>query len=157
MPSANSRREIGKPQSLELAFFRTLNRLVEPRVRAGWGSHCLVPGGLIVLETTGRRTGRRSRIPLAALRIQGHVVVSTIRGERSAWVKNVSANGDVRYWLRGRPRQATARVISGRQPLTADQRWPLPVRLFVRSLAPYTRTGWTFAVLSPAAATEEMV
>ena len=41
--------------SLEREFFRTLNRVVEPMVRAGFGSPRIVPGGLIVLETLGRR------------------------------------------------------------------------------------------------------
>src|SRR5207247_1617975 len=91
--------------TVEAQFFRFLNRLVEPYVRAGWASPRLVPGGLIVLETRGRKTGRPSRVPLAATRIQRHIVVSTFLGARSQWVKNVSANPQVRYWLRGRPRR----------------------------------------------------
>src|SRR5437870_7904528 len=99
-----------------------LNRLVEPRVRAGWGSPRLAPGGLIVLETTGRRTGRRSRTPLAATRLHNYVIVSTFRGERSQWMKNAAANPDVRYWLGGRPREARAVVLApgGAGELIAD-------------------------------------
>ena len=40
--------------SLEIQFFRLLNRLVEPYIRAGWASPRLVPGGLVVLEVRGR-------------------------------------------------------------------------------------------------------
>ena len=58
----------------EVEFFRMLNRVVEPMVRAGFGSPRIVPTGLIVLETEGRKTGRRVRTPLAATRIQGHVI-----------------------------------------------------------------------------------
>ena len=47
-------------RSVEIEFFRMLNRLVEPRIRAGLGSPCLAPGGVIVLETRGRRTGSTS-------------------------------------------------------------------------------------------------
>ena len=50
-----------KRDSIEREFFRTLNRVVEPLVRAGVGSPRIVPGGLIVLETAGRKSGRRVR------------------------------------------------------------------------------------------------
>src|SRR2546422_6990858 len=100
------------PCSVEIAFFRMLNRLIEPRVRAGWGSPRLAPGGLIVLETTGRRTGRRARTPLAATRLHHYVIVSTFRGGRSQWMKNAAQNPEVRYWLGGRPREARAVVLA---------------------------------------------
>lgn len=135
--------------SVETQFFRLLNRIVEPYIRAGWASPRFVPGGLVVLETTGRRTQRRSKVPLAAIRIQDRIVVSTFRGDRSQWVKNVSANPEVRYWLRGRAQRATAHVIStahrpgGKRPLPARLRWLVP------TLTPYTYAGWAFAVLTP--------
>jgi deazaflavin-dependent oxidoreductase (nitroreductase family) len=156
-PSVRPSADVAKAKSLELQFFRALNRLVEPHIRAGWGSSRLVPGGLIVLETTGRRTGRRSRIPLAALRIQGHILISTFRGERSGWIKNLAAKPDVRYWLRGRPRRATALVISQRQRVRGEEHLPATMRLLVRSLVPYTCAGWTFALLSPESSAKEAV
>jgi len=137
------------PRSVEAEFFRVLNRIVEPRVRAGWGSPRLAPGGLVVLETKGRRTGRRSRVPLAAMQLRDHVVVTTFRGARSQWVKNAEANPQVRYWLRGRPRKARAVVLSpnGQDP---DLRsLPAPLRLLARFLQPYTCAGWAFALLLP--------
>ena len=139
----------GKPFSLELEFFRTLNRIVEPRVRAGWGSPRLVPGGLVVLETRGRKTGRRSRVPLAAMAIHRHVIVTTFRGEKSQWVKNAEADPAVRFWLRGRPREATAVVVSPRRRDPDLRSLPAPLRLLTRFLVPYTCAGWAFAVLTP--------
>jgi deazaflavin-dependent oxidoreductase (nitroreductase family) len=136
-------------RSVEAEFFHMLNRIVEPHVRAGWGSPRLVPGGLVVLETRGRRTGRRSRVPLAAMRIRNHVVVSTYRGERSQWVKNAEANPEVRYWLRGRPRVATAVVLSPRRQRPDLRSLPSSLRWFARSLQPYTCAGWAFALLVP--------
>jgi deazaflavin-dependent oxidoreductase (nitroreductase family) len=135
--------------SVERDFFRMLNHLVEPHIRAGWSSPRLVPGGLIVLETRGRRTGRLSRIPLAAMRIDDHVVVSTFRRNRSQWVKNVAVNPEVRYWLRGRLRSARAHVISSAAPTSIPRALPPALRWLARSLVPYTLAGWTFAILGP--------
>ena len=59
-------------RSLEVEFFRNINRLVEPMVRAGVGSPRIAPSGFIVLETRGRMTGRLRRSPLAATRF-GHL------------------------------------------------------------------------------------
>jgi deazaflavin-dependent oxidoreductase (nitroreductase family) len=137
------------PCALEKQFFRLLNRVLEPRIRAGWGSPRLVPGGFVVLETKGRRTGRPSRTPLAAIRFQNHVVVSTFRGQRSQWVKNVSSNPDVRYWLHGRPKQAKATVLSPGLRMESLKDLPPALRWLARSLVPYTYAGWAFAVLAP--------
>ncbi|MEN8183931.1 MAG: nitroreductase/quinone reductase family protein, partial [Myxococcota bacterium] len=80
-----------KASSRDVEFFRMVNRVLEPMVRAGIGSPRIVPSGLIVLETKGRKSGRRIRTPLAATRIQQHVVIGTFRGGRSHWLKNLSA------------------------------------------------------------------
>src|SRR5262245_61192869 len=135
--------------TMEAPFFRLLNLLVEPHIRAGWASPRLVPGGRVVLETTGRRSGRRSRVPLAAIRIDGHVVVSTFRGDRSQWVKNARADPQVRYWLRGRPHKARALLITARRRPGSRAKLPATVRWLVRSVLPYTYAGWAFAVLAP--------
>lgn len=130
-----------------------INRLVEPHIRAGWASPRLVPGGLIVLETRGRTTGRRSRVPLAAVRVDDHVVVSTFRGERSQWMKNVAADPNVRYWVGGRARNGTAHVLGAQcsdNGAPSSVRRSPAVRWLIRLLVPYTYAGWAFAVLSPA-------
>lgn len=136
-------------RAVEIDFFRMLNHLVEPSIRAGWASPRFVPGGLIVLETVGRRSGRRSRVPLAAIRVDGHVVVSTFRGARSQWVRNLAANAQARYWLRGRRRSARALVLSARHRGAGMGDLPAAVRWLVRALQPYTYAGWAFAVLAP--------
>ena len=59
-PAAELEHVDGKPLSPELEFFRTLNRIVEPRIRAGWGSPRLVPGGLVV--TRGGRLVPRNQV-----------------------------------------------------------------------------------------------
>lgn len=137
------------PRSVEIEFFRMLNRFVEPRIRAGCASARLVPGGLVVLEVTGRKSGRRSRVPLAAARFQGHVLVSTFRGKRSQWVRNLAANPEVRFWLRGRAQEARAFVISPGRPFRRPRHLPPLLRWATSFLVPYTYAGWAFAVLTP--------
>jgi len=135
--------------AVEAEFFRMLNRFVEPRIRDGFGSPRLVPGGLVVVETIGRRSGRRRRIPLVATRIQGHILVSTFRGRRSQWVKNLAKDPNTRFWLRGRARRAKAFVLSpGRRPRPPRELPPL-LRWVASALVPYTYAGWAFAILAP--------
>ena len=70
--------------TLETEFFRTLNSLVEPAVRAGYGSPGVAPTGLIVLGTKGRRTGIPYRTPVLARLIGDYPLIATVRGERIA-------------------------------------------------------------------------
>lgn len=136
-------------RKLEVEFFRMLNRVVEPMVRAGVGSPRFVPTGFVVLETVGRRTGAKRRSPLAATRIGRHVVVGTYRGDRSQWVRNLAARPDTRYWLAGRARKARAFVMHDGKRFRVPRSLPDHMQKVVRFLAPYTRAGWAFAVLSP--------
>lgn len=96
---------------VEISLFSALNRLVEPAVRAGFGSLWLLPIGLIVLETTGHKTGLPRRVPLLATMAGGHIVVSTLRVRQSRWLRNVLHTPDVRYWLRGQELRARAVVV----------------------------------------------
>jgi deazaflavin-dependent oxidoreductase (nitroreductase family) len=144
-----TRRPASTLASIETEFFRMLNRLAEPRIRAGCASPRLAPGGFVVLEITGRKTGRTSRVPLAATRIQDHVVVSTFRGRRSQWVRNLLANPEVRVWTDGRARRARAFVLAPDHRPRASASLPAALRWALSFLAPYTYAGWAFAVLAP--------
>src|SRR5438132_8655839 len=97
-------------ERLEAEFFRGMNQVVEPLVRAGLGAPLMIPAGAIVIETQGRKSGRLLNVPLMAALVGDLVVVSTVR-RRSNWVKNLAAHPEVRYWLGGREREATAYVI----------------------------------------------
>ena len=142
--------DTGTPKgSIEVEFFRALNRLVEPMVRAGIGSPRLAPGGLIVLETRGRKSGRLRRSPLAATRIGSHVLVGTFRGARSQWVRNLAAQPRTRFWLGGKARGTRAFVMHNGKRFRVPKALPRPLQAVVRRLAPYTKSGWAFAVLSP--------
>lgn len=136
-------------QKLEREFFRMLNRVVEPAVRKGLGSPRFVPGGLIVLETTGFKSGATRRTPLAATRLGGYVFISTFRADRSFWLKNLQKQPRIRYFLGGRARDAKAFVMMAGKRYRRPKALPSAIGKVTDFLAPYTRAGWAFAVLMP--------
>ena len=137
------------PPALDVEFFRMVNRVVEPMIRAGIGSPRLVPGGWIVLEATGRKSGRQIRTPLAATRIGAYLVVGTFRGDRSQWVRNLRARPSVRFWLGGKPRDARAFVLVAGKRFRPPRSLPEHMQRVMAFLQPYTKAGWAFAVLAP--------
>ncbi len=92
--------------------FASLNAVVKPLVKRGAGSPLAVGSGLVVLVTTGHRTGARRERPLVAIRVRDRLVVTTVRSQ-SAWLRNVEAEPDTTVWIGGRPRRATATVRRG--------------------------------------------
>ena len=142
-------RTMPSQRSVEVEFFRMLNRIVEPMIRAGVGSPRFVPSGFIVLETIGRQSGARRRSPLAATRIGAHVVVGTFRGDRSQWVRNLAAQPFTRYWLAGRARDSRAFVLHQGKRFRTPKSLPSHMQTVAGILSPYTKAGWAFAILSP--------
>lgn len=138
-------------QRFEQQFFRALNPVVERALRLGAGSPRWAPAGLVLLESRGYRSGMLRRTPLFALRLQRHLIVSTFRGERSFWVRNLAKTPRARYWLHGRPREATAVVIDARRKPRIPASLPPLVSRAAQILQNYTGTGWAFAILAPAA------
>ena len=137
-------------RAFETEFFRALNALIEPAVRAGCGSPGLVPSGLVVLETTGAASGRPRRVTLLATVLDGCVFVSTVRGSRSAWAANLRAQPEVRYWLAGRERRGRAVLLApGVAAPEVDRLPPLARAVALGLLTPATAAGWTFAVIAP--------
>ncbi len=94
------------------AAFRALNSIVEPAVMFGAGNPLPVGAGAVVLETIGRVSGKKRRVPLLASRVLGKLVVSTVRSD-SQWLKNIEADPAVTVWLYGKARTATASVTRG--------------------------------------------
>ncbi len=135
---------------LEADFFRALNVLVEPAVRAGCGSPGLIPTGLILLETIGSKSGIPRRVPVLATAFDGCVFIGTVRGSRSLWIKNLLAEPRVRYWMAGREHRGRARIFAAGVPLPATDGLPPFARATAEGLLPpATLFGWTFAVIAP--------
>ena len=91
--------------------FRTLNSVVRPIAKAGLTSPLPIGIGIVVVETTGRKSGKRG-VPLVATRIGDRIDVSTVRRD-SQWVKNLAADPDGAVWLKGERREATADITEG--------------------------------------------
>ncbi len=136
------------PARFDAVFFDTLNKVVEPLVRAGLGSPGLLPSGLIVLETTGRTSGLTRRVPLVGTLVGRFVVVGTLRVERAQWLRNLRNDPAVRYWLLGQPWRARATTImpSG-DPPRIDDREMRALAAPLRAAA--TAFGWAFVILVP--------
>lgn len=134
---------------LEREFFRKLNAVVEPAVRKGIASPRIVPGGLIVLESTGFKSGQVRRTPLAALRLGHYVLVTTARGERSFWVKNLLKKPRTRYFRGGRAHQAKAFVIAPGKRYQRPKSLPSVIGRLTDAFAEHAPDGWAMAVLMP--------
>ena len=95
-----------KNAELTRSAFRALNSVVLPTVKAGLASPFPVGAGLVVLETTGRKSGKPRQVPLVATRFGKRIDVSTVRGD-SQWIKNLEANPEASVWVGGKKRSVT--------------------------------------------------
>lgn len=134
---------------LEQKVFRSINSVVEPAVRRGFASPTLTPASLIVLETTGFKSGEQRRTPLWSFRLGRYRIVSTARGERSFWLKNLLQQPRASYYLGGRRRESQAIVIAEGAPQHSAAALSPVMRKVAEMFARYTRNGWAFAILAP--------
>jgi deazaflavin-dependent oxidoreductase (nitroreductase family) len=87
---------------------KLFNRLVLAAARAG-----LPTPSVVVLETTGRRSGEPRRVPVTRL-VEGDTLwIVTEHGRKAAYVRNIEANPRVRVRIGRRWRTGTARVVDG--------------------------------------------
>ncbi len=129
-------------------FFNGFNQIAEPLIRAGFGNPLFWPTGTIVVETIGRKSGSKINVPVLAFRIGEIVVFSTVR-RNSQWLKNLTANPEVRYWLGWQPREAQASVITPGEK-TSFENLPSQANCIAQFLQQQSRLlGISFALLTP--------
>lgn len=137
-------------QRMQSTFFRQLNNVVEPLVKAGVGSPGCLPTGLIVLETIGRKSGRSFNVPVMAAVIDDALLIGTVRGQ-SQWIKNLAATNEIRYWFKGEAQDGTASVFLPGEGSNAEAQGfsPLLQKVTQGLQAVNNLSGGSFAVLRP--------
>ena len=134
---------------LERQAFHALNAVVRPSIQRGFGAPCLTPWGLVVLEHTGRRTGRKYSSPLWAMRMGRRVVVTTYRTGCSHWIRNLKHQPNTHLWMNGERRPVRAHVLNSgprHGPDAMAERVARPLRPAVRALV---AAGFAVSVLEP--------
>ncbi len=87
----------------------------------------------LIVETVGRRSGKRYRVPVGYLDDGGRVIVVVEDGLRAFWVRNALANdGRLRIHLRGAWRSARLRILDA-DPETYLRRMNRVHAAFVRN------------------------
>ena len=112
---------------------RSLNRRVAALVERGLGPARMV----LVLTTTGRRSGLPRQTPLQFELIDGLYYVGSARGAQADWFRNLQADPQVEVQVAGRHFRAQAEAVSDAERI-ADffalrlQRHPLSIGLLMR-------------------------
>ncbi len=133
--------------TLETEFYRTLDTILRPIASSGVAAPGVLPVGLILLETTGWRSGRSHRTPVLATAVGDRLLVTTYRGRRSHWVQNLLRNPDIRYWTGEAPHAATACVVAPDAELPDGDSLPQAVIAWLGCVADVS--GCAFVVLTP--------
>jgi deazaflavin-dependent oxidoreductase (nitroreductase family) len=96
---------VDKRQASTFASHRLLNPFVKAAVRAG-----LPLPGLVILETTGRKTGELRRTPVGEA-LEGDTLWVLAEHRRGGYVRNIESNPRVRVRIGRHWRDGTARVL----------------------------------------------
>ncbi len=107
------------------ALLAPVNEVLTPALRLGLINPLPFSVGIVLLEVTGRISGKVREIPLVCADYGTVLVVSTVR-ENSQWVKNLAATPTAAIWLRGTRRTIEAEVYVAGE----------------RSSGPARRTDW---------------
>ena len=99
---------VGEPMDLDRLMSR-LNPMIAWLLRSPL--HPLLSSGLMLVQVTGRRTGRRYWIPVGYQRDGNTLTVLVSRARRKQWWRNYRDPGPVAVLLRGRTLHGRAQVL----------------------------------------------
>ena len=85
----------------------------------------LVPGYALI-ETTGRRSGRRRRTVVGIHQEAGAVWIVAEQGRHAGYVRNFAADPEVRLRIRGRWQPGMAVIVTGDDPERRLERFGRP-------------------------------
>jgi deazaflavin-dependent oxidoreductase (nitroreductase family) len=97
---------VDKRRASTFASHRLLNPFVKAAARAG-----LPLPGLVILETTGRKTGQPRRTPVGKA-LEGYTLWVLAEHRRGGYVRNIEANPRVRVRIGRTWRDGTAKVLT---------------------------------------------
>jgi deazaflavin-dependent oxidoreductase (nitroreductase family) len=105
-------------RGVQWAAGRSLNHAAVAALRLGLPFPPYPADGALVMETFGRRTGRRRLVPMGCLKDGDRVLVVAEHGRTSDWLRNALAapGAKVRVWLAGRPRMGLVHILEGEDP-----------------------------------------
>jgi len=103
-------------RGVQLVAGRSLNRAAVATLRLGLPVPPYAPDRALVLETFGRKTGKRRLTPMGCLREGDQLLVVSEHGRRADWLRNALALPHVRLWLAGKPYQAHVQVLDSADP-----------------------------------------
>jgi deazaflavin-dependent oxidoreductase (nitroreductase family) len=97
---------------------RLRSRLHDTRIRAVLASpwHRRHSDHTLTLEVTGRRTGKRFRLPVSYVEDGGELLVFVDEADAKRWWRNLRGGATVRVRLRGQRRPAWAEVVWDHDP-----------------------------------------
>src|SRR5690348_17961452 len=115
---------MGPPPQVASALRSLQRRVVNPLVRLAWNLELPIPGDAL-LETTGRRTGKRRHTPVCDGLDGDTFWLVSQRGRQADWVRNLEADPHVRVKVHGGPhakwRTGTAHILDDDDPHKRQQ------------------------------------
>jgi deazaflavin-dependent oxidoreductase (nitroreductase family) len=98
-------------------------RLFNPLLKAAAGAGIPLPS-VVILETTGRKSGLPRRTPVGKARVGDTLWVVAEHGRRAGYVRNIEANPRVRVKLGRRWRTGTAHALPDDDPRERQRQMP---------------------------------
>ena len=98
---------------------KVFNRLVLAAARAG-----LPTPSVVILETTGRRSGEPRRVPVTRMLEGDTLWIVTEHGRKAGYVRNIESDPRVRVRIGRRWRAGTAHVLAGEDWRALQRRMP---------------------------------
>jgi deazaflavin-dependent oxidoreductase (nitroreductase family) len=115
--------QVDKRRASTFASHRLLNPFVKAAARAG-----LPLPAVVILETTGRKSGKPRRTPVGKA-LEGDTLWVLAEHRRGGYVRNIEANPRVRVRIGRSWRDGTARVLPGDDVRERARRMPNPVNM----------------------------
>ena len=98
-------------------------KLFNPLVKAATNAGIPLPG-VVILETTGRKSGQPRRTPVGKAVIDNTLWIVAEHGRRAGYVRNISVNPRVRVKIGRRWRTGTAQALPDDDPRERQRRIP---------------------------------